>query len=66
MDTIFGEEGVVGIQLRDFSMQSDSDDNRVSEMQDALASQHVTNYQSTGIKAVTEGAPKDKWTKEKC
>ncbi|GFX95239.1 uncharacterized protein TNCV_848301 [Trichonephila clavipes] len=48
------------IQLRDFSMQSDSDDNRVSEMQDALASQHVTNYQSTGIKAVTEGAPKDK------
>ncbi|GFQ74741.1 equilibrative nucleoside transporter 3 [Trichonephila clavata] len=42
-------------------MQSDSDDNRVSEMQDALASQHVTHYQSTGIKEVTEGAPEDRY-----
>ncbi|GFS85909.1 equilibrative nucleoside transporter 1 [Nephila pilipes] len=61
MDVNFGEEGVVCIQLRVLNMQSDSDDNKIAEMEDALASQHVTNYQSTGIKAVTEGVPRDRY-----
>ncbi|GIY39150.1 equilibrative nucleoside transporter 3 [Caerostris darwini] len=43
------------------NMQSDSDE-KAAEMEDALSSTRVTNYQSTGgIKAVTEGAPKDRY-----
>ncbi|CAL1300231.1 unnamed protein product, partial [Larinioides sclopetarius] len=52
-------EGFNG-HLQFTDMQSDSDE-KVSEMQDALAAQHVTNYQSTEIKAVTEGVPRDRY-----
>ncbi|GBM65126.1 hypothetical protein AVEN_70845-1 [Araneus ventricosus] len=57
IDKIYSE-GING-HLQFTDMQSDSDE-KVSEMHDALAAQHVTNYQSTEIKAVTEGVPRDR------